>query len=95
MKITLEQKNKVERIKREINKLSNEEKYHLANMMTFRDDEPYERDIWDSIETSQINEIDRGWEQFDLKIAIDLGEIPVEVLGDGDWNIEENNILNK
>jgi hypothetical protein len=95
MKITLEQKNKVERIKREINKLSNEEKYHLANMMTFRDDEPYERDIWDSIETSQINEIDRGWEQFDLKIAIDLGEIPVEVLGDGDWNIEEYNILNK
>jgi archaellum component FlaC len=94
MRLTIEQKNKVERIKNEINKLSNEEKYHLANMMTFRDDEPYESDIWDSIETSQINEIDRGWEKFDLKIALDLGTVPVAVLGTGDMEIEEFEILN-
>jgi len=94
MSITIEQKNKVESILHEIKKLNNEQKFHLANMMTFKDDEPYNSDIWDAIETSQIDEIERGWEQFDLKIALDLGTIPVAVLGTGDIQIEEFKILN-
>jgi len=95
MTITIEQKNKVESILHEIKKLNNEQKFYLANMMTFKDDEPYKSDIWDSMETSTINEIGRGWEEFDLKIALDLGIIPIAVLGTGDMQIEEFEILNK
>tara|TARA_R110000868_G_C10400747_1_gene721287 strand:+ start:202 stop:492 length:291 start_codon:yes stop_codon:yes gene_type:complete len=96
MKKTLEQtsKDKLKKLKEEINNLSNEEKYHLANMMTFKEEEPFCLDIWDAIEYSSIEEdfsIDNSI--FELNIALDLGIVEVSFSPDENLNIDDYQIL--
>jgi hypothetical protein len=97
MKKTLEQtsKDKLKKLKEDINNLSNKEKYHLANMMTFKEEEePFCSDIWDAIEYSSIEEdfsIDNS--VFELNIALDLGVVKVGFFPDEDLNIDDYQIL--
>jgi len=96
MKKTLEQtsKDKLKKLKEDINNLSNKEKYHLANMMTFKEEEPFCSDIWDAIEYSSIEEnfsIDSSI--FELNIALDLGVVKVGFFPDEDLNIDDYQIL--
>jgi hypothetical protein len=97
MKKTLEQtsKDKLKKLKEDINNLSNKEKYHLANMMTFKEEEePFCSDIWDAIEYSSIEEdfsIDNS--VFELNIALDLGVVKVGFFPDEDLSIDDYQIL--
>lgn len=87
-------KDKLKKLKEEINNLSNEEKYHLANMMTFKEEEPFCLDIWDAIEYSSIEEdlcIDNSI--FELNIALDLGVVKVGFFPDENLNIDDYQIL--
>ena len=93
-KIDQTTKDKLKKLKEEINNLSNEEKYHLANMMTFKEEEPFCLDIWDAIEYSSIEEdfsIDNSI--FELNIALDLGIVEVSFSPDENLNIDDYQIL--
>ena len=93
-KIDQTTKDKLKKLKEEINNLSNEEKYHLANMMTFKEEELFCLDIWDAIEYSSIEEdfsIDNSI--FELNIALDLGIVEVSFSPDENLNIDDYQIL--
>lgn len=86
--------NKLEKLKKELQNLTSEEKYKLANMMTFKEEEPYCNDIWDAVEFSQIEEelsIDNAI--FELNLALDLGKVKVGFFPDENLNIDTFEIL--
>jgi len=96
MKKFLEQttKDKLKKLKEDIDNLSNQEKYHLANMMTFKEEEPFCLDIWDAVEYSNIEEdfsIDNS--VFELNIALDLGVVKVGFFPDENLNMDDYQIL--